>query len=390
MLGELADVLADEIPEAVRLRHRIHAAPDLGGHEHRTAALVAAELGVPDAPEVAEGRLIRVDVGTGPAVALRAELDALPITEMSGLPWASRNGAMHACGHDVHLAALVAVVRAVRRAGGPRPLLAVLQPREESLPCGAKDMIESPRLAAEGVGAFLGTHVQPSLPAGTVAAQPGPVNAASDEFTVRIDGRPGHGAYPHTTADPVAASAAVVSALHQLVSRRVDPMHPTVLTVGTIAGGSAANAVAPQVTLTGTVRTFDTADRARMPGLIRATADAAARAHDCTASTEVAQGEPVLRNDPALTNAIRPLLGEQGFTTSGEHRSCGADDFAYYGTSFPSLMCFVGVDAPAGVGLHHPSFVPADAAIADVARVMLAGYAGACRFLSPDTAEVML
>ncbi|WP_020501424.1 M20 metallopeptidase family protein [Sciscionella marina] len=387
-LGAFEEALAGEIPAAVELRHRIHAEPDLGGAEERTAALVASELGVPDAPRVTEGRLIRVDVGTGPAVALRAELDGLPITETTHVPWAAHNGAMHACGHDVHLAALVAVVRTVRRVGGTSPLLAVLQPREESLPCGAKDMIESPLLVAEPVGAFFGTHVQAALPAGTIAAQPGPVNAASDEFTVRVAGRPGHGAYPHTTADPVVAASAVVSTLHQLVSRRVDPMHPTVLTVGSISGGSAANAVAEQVTLTGTLRTFDSADRHRLHELIRDTSELTARANGCTATTDLALGEPVLDNDPALVESIVPLLTDRGFTTTGDHRSCGADDFAYYGELFPTLMCFVGVDAPAGIGLHHPAFLPPDAAVTDVARAMLAGYVGACRYLSATTTEV--
>jgi metal-dependent amidase/aminoacylase/carboxypeptidase family protein len=335
--------LTAELPAAVELRRRIHAEPDLGGAEARTSALVATELGCADAPAVAEGRLIRVETGDGPAVALRAELDALPIAEDTGLPWAARNGAMHACGHDVHLAALTAVVRTVRRAGGPRPLLAVLQPREESTPSGARDVLASPELAAQDAGAFIGAHVQPTMPAGVVAVQPGPVNAAADDFTVVIRGRPGHGAYPHLTADPVVAAAAVVTTLQHVVARRIDPMHPAVLTVASINAGTTMNAIPAEAVLL---------------------------------------GEPVLRNDPGLAANIAPRLTALGFDPAGDHRSCGADDFAYYCEAFPSLMCFVGVDSPPGVGLHHPAFAPPDRAVGDVARVLLAGYLAACQYLA--------
>jgi amidohydrolase len=382
LLAGYAAGLEAELPAAVELRRRIHAEPDLGGAETRTSALMAGELGCADAPPVAGGRLIRVETGGGPAVALRAELDALPIAEQTGLPWAAGTGAMHACGHDVHLAALTAVVRTVRRAGGPRPLLAVLQPREESTPSGARDVLASPELAAQEVGAFIGAHVQPTMPAGMVAVQPGPVNAAADDFTVVIHGRPGHGAYPHTTGDPVVAAAAVVTMLQQVVSRRIDPMHPAVLTVASINAGTTMNAIPGQAVLLGTTRSFYPADRDMLTDQLRSTCELVAAAHGCTASVEVARGEPVLQNAPGLAAGIAPVLTALGFDPSGDHRSCGADDFAYYCERFPSLMCFVGVDSPPGVGLHHPAFAPADRAVADVARVLLAGYLAACRYLA--------
>jgi amidohydrolase len=374
--------LAAELPAAVELRRRIHAEPDLGGAEARTSALVATELGCADAPAVAEGRLIRVETGDGPAVALRAELDALPIAEDTGLPWAARNGAMHACGHDVHLAALTAVVRTVRRAGGPRPLLAVLQPREESTPSGARDVLASPELAAQDAGAFIGAHVQPTMPAGVVAVQPGPVNAAADDFTVVIRGRPGHGAYPHLTADPVVAAAAVVTTLQHVVARRIDPMHPAVLTVASINAGTTMNAIPAEAVLLGTTRSFYDRDRDALTEQLRRTCELVAEAHGCTASVEVARGEPVLKNDPGLAANIAPRLTALGFDPAGDHRSCGADDFAYYCEAFPSLMCFVGVDSPPGVGLHHPAFAPPDRTVGDVARVLLAGYLAACQYLA--------
>lgn len=377
----LRAALSAELPGAYDLRRRIHQHPDLGGHEQRTAAIVADAVGVPEAPAVTEGRLVRIDVGTGQAVGVRAELDGLPIVEATGVPWASTNGAMHACGHDVHLAALVALARAVRAVGAPRPLLAIFQPREETYPCGAKDLIESPLLAAEDVGAFLGVHVQPTLPRGVVAAIPGAVNAAADELRIVVVGRPGHAAYPHLTRDPIIAASAVVLALQQLVSRRIDPLHPTVLTIGSIHAGTAANAIPGKAVLTGTMRTFAESDRKELAELVRQTADLTARTYGCTAEVEIALGEPVLDNDPALAAAIAPRLLELGLARDGELRSCGADDFAYYCTVRPSLMAFVGVGEPDGPGLHHPRFLPPDAAVADVAHTMLAGYLAACDIL---------
>jgi amidohydrolase len=382
LLADYAAGLDAELPAAIELRRRIHAKPDLGGQEARTSTLVATELECADAPAVAEGRLIRVETGAGQAVALRAELDALPIAEQTGLPWASRNGAMHACGHDVHLAALAAVVGVIRRVGGPRPLLAVLQPREESIPSGARDVLTSAALAGQDVGAFIGAHVQPTMPAGLVAVQPGPVNAAADDFKVVIHGRPGHGAYPHVTADPVVAAAAAVTMLQHIVSRRIDPMHPAVLTVASINAGTTVNAIPAEAVMLGTTRSFYAADRDTLNDQLRETCELVAQAHGCTASVEISRGEPILDNNPALAAGISPVLTAFGLDPSGDHRSCGADDFAYYCERFPALMCFVGVDSPAGVGLHHPAFAPPDRAVGDIALVLLAGYLAACQYLS--------
>jgi len=382
LLKYLLSELQFELPSAVTLRHEIHASPCIGGTETPTAKLVADALDVSDAPWVTEGRIVRIDIGSGPAVAIRAELDALPITELTDVEWHSTNGAMHACGHDIHLAALVAVARTIRRVGTGTPLVAVLQPREESVPCGAKDMVESPILAQQSIGAFIGVHVQPSLPRGVVAAQSGPVNAASDEFRITVRGRAGHGAYPHRTQDSVAAAAAIVVALNQITSRRLDPMHPSVITIGSIAGGSAPNAIAADALLTGTIRCFDEADRKELWRLVRSAAELTAQVHGCTAEVAFLLGDPVLVNDRLLADAIGPLLASEGIDANGDHRSCGADDFAYYSKPYPSLMCFVGVDSPPGVDLHHPQFLPSDQAMVDVATTMLAGYVAAAQVLA--------
>ena len=172
------------------------------------------------------------------------------MTETTGAPWASVNGAMHACGHDVHMAALVAFGRALRRrAARCRAGRAAAAGGVAALGC--LDIVESAELAAFPVGAFLGVHLHPSLPAGTVAVQAGPVNASSDDVTITITGQPSHAAYPHLGRDPVVAAAATVIALQHLMSRRINPMHPTVLTVGALQAGTVSNAIPETAVLTG-------------------------------------------------------------------------------------------------------------------------------------------
>lgn len=389
LLTALLHAAGKQVPAAVALRRELHASPELGGDETRTASRVAVALGEPGAPSVTTGRLVRIGAASGPSVAIRAELDALPLTEQTPVAWASRNGASHSCGHDVHLAALTVAGWAVRHVGGPLPLVAVLQPREESYPCGAQDMVGSAQLDAQDVRAVIGVHVHPHVARGQVSVGPGPVNAASDEVTITICGRGGHAAYPHVTRDPVIAAAHVILALQHLISRRVDPMHSAVLTIGTVQAGAAANVVPEQVVLTGSLRTFEPADRASLWSAVSATAGATAEAYECTAHASFTHGEPVLDNDPALAAAAAASLAQAGFRVVDSLRSCGSDDFAYYCTRYPSLMMFAGVGqpgAPDAPGLHHPAFLPRDESVADVARAMLAGYVAACSVVLPGAA----
>jgi len=385
VLTALLQAAGQEVPAAVALRRELHATPELGGHETRTASRVAAVLGEPDAPTVSTGRLVRIGA-SGPSVGIRAELDALPLTEQTPVAWASRNGASHSCGHDVHLAALTAAGRAVRRVGGPLPLVAVLQPREESNPSGAQDLVGSPQLEAHDIRAMIGVHVHPHIPCGQVSVGPGPVNAAYDEVTITVRGRGGHAAYPHVTRDPVLAAAHVIVALQHVISRRTDPMHPAVLTIGSVHAGTAANVVPEQAVLTGSLRTFEPADRASLRSAVSATAGATAEAYECTALATFTQGEPVLDNDPSLAEAAAVRLAQAGFQVVDSLRSCGSDDFAYYCARYPSLMMFAGVGQPGtpdAPGLHHPAFLPREEAVEDVARVMLAGYVAACSVVPP-------
>jgi amidohydrolase len=379
-LGALRDAVHRELPDAERLRRELHAQPSLSGQEQPTLnQLLAALPGGTGAERVAggTGAVLRIG-GPGPAVGIRAELDALPITEATGVPWAARAGAMHACGHDVHMAALTALARALHAVGPPVPMLAVLQPREEGNPSGAVDIISSGLLQANQVGAMAAAHVQPLLQAGEVACAPGVVNASADEFFVTMTGRPGHAAYPHLTRDPVLALAQFVVAVQHLVSRNTDPMQPAVVTVGTLAAGEVSNAIPGTATARGTMRAVTAAHRDLLAERLREVADGVALAHGCTADVTIARGEPVLDNDPGLAASTAALLTRLGATVTEPLRTCGADDFAFYGAVAPSLMLFAGTGGQPGSGLHTATFLPADRAVADVADALLAGYLAGC------------
>ncbi|MET9260186.1 M20 family metallopeptidase [Amycolatopsis sp. NPDC004079] len=378
--------LAEELPAAVELQHRIHADPRVSGDEDDTARLVAAALG--EGEQVAKtGRLIEISAPhPGPAVALRAELDALPVVERTGVEWAAKTGLMHACGHDVHLAALTAVCRAARRVELPRPLFAILQPREETSPSGALDLVESGILEERGIDTVIGAHVQPRLPYGVVSAAPGPVNASTDEFEVVVHGQGGHAGYPHLLRDPVLALSQLVVSLQQVASRRIDPMHGAVCTIGRLSAGTAANVVPNTASAFGSLRLMRASDRERALAALDEVVHATARAYGCTADLRISPCEPVLVNDPALAAAARSWLEDGGSQDRGvdsevdtAFRSFGADDFAHYcGDGVRGLMLFVGLGETAGApSLHGETFLPEDAAVGQVADALLAGYLAA-------------
>jgi amidohydrolase len=324
------------------------------------------------------GRLVRIGPSAGPAIALRAELDGLPLREETGRHFAARGVAMHACGHDLHLAALVALTRALRRVGPPLPMLAILQPREETHPSGALDVVNCGALRQHQVCAAIGAHVQPRLPAGTVAADPGVINAGSDELTITITGSGGHGGYPHLARDPVPALCRCVAALPEALRGTVDPMNPATVSVGELRAGEAANVIAAAAHARGTLRTFDASDRARAIEALERLVTGTASAHDCTGKLQIDEIEPPLANDPELARRAQYRFARGGVTPGAGFRSCGSDDFSHYGTELPSLMMFVGVaDGTCSPMLHEPRFCPPDATIADVAGAMLAGYLAA-------------
>ena len=372
-----------EIPDAVALRRELHQEPRVSGDESDTAERVADAIGAGPGRVLARtGRLVDVVGEPGArrvAVAMRTELDALPVRESTGVPWASGNGSMHACGHDVHMAALVAACRSARQLDLPVPLVALLQPREEGADSGAVDVVAEGGL--DGIGAVVAAHVQPQLPAGVVGVTAGPVNAALDEFTITVRGRGGHSGYPHTVDDSVLALSAIVVSLQQLAARRIDPVMGVACMVNQLRAGSANNVVPDVAVGSGTVRTMSPADRERAHGALREIATHVAAAHGCSAEVQIERGEPPLLNDGALARATVLLLEQRGHAVSTEFRSFGSDDFAVYGAGIRSLMAFVGTGAERG-GLHDSRFLPDDDYVALVADTLIAECCAAFELLA--------
>ena len=378
-----------ELADAVALRHRIHAAPEVSGAEAATTATVVEAIGAgPGTAAAGTGRVLRLGPD-GPAVAVRAELDGLPLVEATGAPWAATNGAMHACGHDVHLAAVTALARAAARieAAGqrlPAGLVVGLQPREEVGPTGATDVVAEGVLLAHEVRCVVGGHVQPQVPAGHVSCDPGPVNAAVDEVEVVVTGRGGHGAYPHLVVDPVPALCRIVLSLQDAVRSAVDPLQPVVVTMTQLSGAGAPNVVPDEARSAGTVRTMRPQDAGALHARIEALVTGIAAAHGCTGRYLVRRGEPALHNDPATAAAAVEQLDALGLATA-PFASCGSDDFATYGDVVPILMMFVGTGTgPGSPMLHDATFLPPDGTVREVALALLAGWLAAVATHLPE------
>lgn len=388
LAGALLAAIDVELPAAIALRRRIHAAPELAHAEHATAASVTDALGGACTPVAGTGVLHRVG-GPGAGVVVRAELDALPIAERTGAPFAATGAAMHACGHDVHAAALVALARAGARIADrlPAPLLALFQPSEEAFPSGAAMLMRERALAGQA-RAIVAAHVHPTVRWGAATADAGPVNASSDTLEIEVTGMEGHGAYPHVSADPVLALAQAVVVLHTLVARRIDPMRAAILSVGQLHAGSAENVIPARARARATLRALHPDDRTTLHDAVCASVEAVAAAHGCVGAVRIVAGEPVLDNDAEIASRLAELLPSAGLDVAPPMRSCGSDDFACFGELGPIAMTFVGLAGAPGFTprpLHHAEFLPPDAAVAAVARAQGLAYLAAA---SPTSIDV--
>ncbi len=351
-------------PRLVAWRRHLHAHPELSFEEHRTAAFVAdalAAAGIRVERPTATG-VVGVIAGRrpGPAVVLRADMDALPIQEQNEVEYASRHpGIMHACGHDGHTAILLGAGRVLADLceAFPGEVRLVFQPAEERPPGGALDLIAAGVL--EGAVAAVGLHLWADLPVGKACVRPGPVMANADEFTITVHGRGGHGSQPHRAVDALVVAAQLVLNLQTVVSRRTDPLRPVVISVGTIQAGYAFNVIAPTATLTGTVRTFDPETRE----LVRAEIERVVH-HTCamagaTGEFQFFGGYPAVVNDPGIAaivaDAAREALGPDGLVDMDP--SMGGEDFAYIAARVPSCYVFLGAGNPAK-GIVHPHHHP--------------------------------
>ena len=351
-------------------RRDFHENPELGNQEFRTAGVVAGHLralGYDVRKNVAVTgvvAILRGGAGPGPVVALRADMDALPVAEEVDLPFASRARAvwdgvdvpvMHACGHDAHTAILMASAEVL--AGMRQELRGTIkllfQPAEENLPGGeiggAKRMIAEGAFADPKPDVVFGLHLVTGLPAGTLGYCPGPAHASADTFRITVSGRQTHGAKPWMGVDPIVIGAQVVSALQTIQSRQLDVNDPSVLTVGTFLAGSRANIIPDRAEMTGTLRTYDEDRRDYMQRRVVEIAENVARGMDGAAEVHwEPNGYPVTSNDPALTERMLPSLAR----AAGEgrlrlaRRSMAAEDFSYFAREAPGLFFWVGITPP--------------------------------------------
>jgi len=348
-------------PQLVEWRRDLHRHPELAFAEHRTSAVLRAHLeglGLEVRSVAGTGLVARLEGRRpGRTVALRADLDALPVAEEGKEGYASENpGVCHACGHDGHMAILMGAARLLAARAGELggTVVFLLQPSEEKAPGGAQAMIAEGAL--DRVGAVFGLHLWQSMPTGAVGCVKGPMMAATDDWTVVVNGRGGHAALPHLSVDPVAAAAQLVVALNGVVSRSVDPLKAAVLSCCTIHGGTANNIIPDAVTLSGTVRTFDPELRDLMERRFREVVAGTCAATGATADVGYSRGYPALVNDPAAAElaleVARDVLGPERVVDIDP--VMGGEDFAYCLQRVPGAFLFYG----AGDGMPHPHHHP--------------------------------
>lgn len=368
--NRIESLASDYTSELVRIRRHFHTYPELSFQEAHTADTIASwltHMGIPFTTGWAGHGIVATLEGNAPGktLALRADMDALPIGELSGKPYASQNeGVMHACGHDAHMTCLMGaiyILHAIRDTWSGT-LRLIFQPAEERFPGGAVGMIEQGVLDNPRPDAIIGLHVLPELPAGQVGFCPGMFMAAADELYITIKGKGGHGAQPHRTIDPVVIAANLIVTLQQIVSRRSDPLQPTVLTFGKIqSNGGATNIIPDSVYLEGTLRTFDQSWRHEALGLIRSLIEDMPATWGATSEIDIRLGNPPLYNDPALTEKLT------GFASELILPSCvvplskrmGAEDFSSYTEIIPGVFWRLGTksaDGSCSAGLHSPFF----------------------------------
>jgi len=352
-------------------RRQIHRYPELGFTETRTAGLVTStlfDLGIETETEVAKTGVVgTIKGGAGPTVGLRADMDALPITEQNGSEFDStRPGLMHACGHDAHTAILLGAATILKELADegrlPGTVRLLFQPSEEGQDeegkSGGMRMVEEGAL--KGIDAVFGLHVDTTQDVGMVATRSGPMMAAADSFTLTLHGLAGHAARPQTAIDTIALSAHVIQAIHQVVSRRLNPVEEGVITIGTIQGGTKENIIADKVTMTGTIRSFTPASRELLHQELRR-ACSLIETFGGRFELDILTGYPPTVNSPEATevmvSAVKDLLGERQVAEAP--KIMGAEDFSFMAQAAPGCFLRLGVHNPSWESrafVHTPTF----------------------------------
>lgn len=388
-LSALAQAIHRLEPDLVRLRRDLHRHPELAFEERRTAAIVRERL-------EALSLTVRSGVGgtgvvadlegttPGPRVLVRADMDALPMTEQTGLDYASTtDGVMHACGHDAHVSALIGTATALAQIRErPGSIRFCFQPAEEAL-TGAQRMIADGVM--DGVDVVVGAHLFSPIPYGTVSMAHGPFLAGGDLFELRVIGRAGHGGTPQSSIDPVYAAAQVISALQSIVARETRPGEPLVVSINAIQGGSAANVTVETVTLRGTIRWFSATERERGLDRIEAIARGVGEALRVRIAFEVLGGAPVTSNVPEYRALVAEAVTESGRATSVDGGPISAtDDVASLLEMAPGAFFLVGAGGPGAVPHHHPGFEIDERAIGLMSEILARA---AIKVLHHDTGE---
>jgi len=379
------ELSANLIAEVIATRRDLHAHPELGFEEVRTARIVAErlrDLGYDVYDGIAITGVVGVLRGTRPGrtVMLRADMDALPLAEETDRDYASRNaGKMHACGHDGHVAMLLGAARAIaeRKEDLAGTIVLCFQPAEEGLG-GAKQMVEEGMLERFGVERAYGLHLFSGLATGLLGFREGPFYASSDSLEIRIDGFGGHGAAPHLSIDPILVAAEFVASVQKVVSRQIDPMEPAVVTIGAFHGGTTHNVIPSSVTLLGTVRAFDHEVRSAMAERIERVLRGVCEASGATYAFEYLWRYPVTSNDAEQTRYVRALaertLGPERTIESEKHM--GAEDFSFFAERVPASYFVLGCSGePSTCFPHHHGKFDIDEAALETGAIMLTALA---------------
>jgi len=383
MLNRIIET-TDEIKERlIKFRRDIHQNPELSGKEEKTAAFVAAILEdneIEVQKNVGGHGVVGIlkGAGDGPTVALRADMDALPIEDEKDVDYASKSpGIMHACGHDAHTAILLgaAIVLGKLREELKGEVIFFFQPAEESIR-GAENMIKDGVLDKAPISAIAALHCLPELEAGKIGHRAGIMTSAADRVAIRIKGKSGHASKPHQTVDAVLVSSMVISALHHIVSRRTDPLQPSVISIGTIKGGTAENIIADRVEMTGTVRTLDAGLRRRMPEMIEKLVKGITESMNAGYDFDYTFECPSVLNNKEVDEEIRrcaaDILGSDNVIELAKPMM-GSEDFALFTEKIPGTLFRLGTARPGGhetSPLHSNNFDIDESAIAIGTKVL--------------------
>jgi amidohydrolase len=385
---KIKNISKEVFPSLVQLRRELHQYPELAFNEFKTSERIAKEL-----------RKLRIDVkrpiaktgvvgvlnkGTeGKTIALRADMDALPVLEQTNFSYKSKNkGIMHACGHDVHMACLIGAAKILTRLKDELPgkVKFIFQPSEEVHPGGAKPMIGAGVLKNPDASGIFALHCDPAIPIGKIGVREGPTMAQAEDFDITIIGRGGHGARPHDGVDAIVVASQVIQALQTIVSRKINPLEPVVISIGKMEGGSARNIICDKVILKGTARTLNKEIAKKIPGFLKEIISGITKSASASFELNYYGGYPILINHPKATDlarrSIAKLFGKEAIFEI-EKPVMGGEDFAYYLQKIPGSFLRLGIRNPKKDAIypwHHPKFTVDEDAI-KIGSAVLAGTA---------------